>query len=113
MRVRDMLSTCKTIPHVETVVFLSQRKADDYVEVELELDELDLTRAESKKIESLNRQRNSIMDWKYESIDTVMHLSLHDCECSRIYNENNNLVMLMEWCDCLIISNHPFICCFI
>ena len=48
MRVRDMLGKCKTIPHVETVVLLSQRKADDYVEVELELDELDVTSAESK-----------------------------------------------------------------
>lgn len=34
--------------HVETAVLLSQRKADDYVEAELELDELDLTSAESK-----------------------------------------------------------------
>lgn len=34
--------------HVETVVLLSQRKANDYVEVELELDDLDLTSAESK-----------------------------------------------------------------
>ena len=34
--------------HVETVVLLSQQKADDYVEVELEQDELDLTSAESK-----------------------------------------------------------------
>ena len=34
--------------HVETVVLLSKRKADDYVEVELELDELDVTSAESK-----------------------------------------------------------------
>ena len=34
--------------HVESVVLLSQRKADDYVEVELEMDELDLTSAESK-----------------------------------------------------------------
>lgn len=34
--------------HVETVVLLSQQKADDYVEVELELDELDVTSAESK-----------------------------------------------------------------
>ena len=33
---------------METVVLLSQQKADDYVEVELELDELDLTSAESK-----------------------------------------------------------------
>lgn len=38
---------CETV-HVETVVLLSQQKADDYVEVELELDELDLTSAESK-----------------------------------------------------------------
>lgn len=35
-------------PHVETVVLLSQRKADDVIEVEIELDELDLTSAESK-----------------------------------------------------------------
>ena len=34
--------------HVETVVLLSQQKADDYIEVELELDELDVTTAESK-----------------------------------------------------------------
>lgn len=34
--------------HVETVVLLSQRKADDVIEVEIELDELDLTSAESK-----------------------------------------------------------------
>lgn len=33
---------------METVVLLSQRKADDYVEVELELDEFDVTSAESK-----------------------------------------------------------------
>ena len=32
----------------ETVVLLSQRKADDVIEVEIELDELDLTAAESK-----------------------------------------------------------------
>ena len=34
--------------HVETVVLLSQRKADDYIEVELKLDELDATSAETK-----------------------------------------------------------------
>ena len=33
---------------VETVVLLSQRKADDVIEVEIELDELDLTSSESK-----------------------------------------------------------------
>ena len=46
-RQRICVSTAVTT-HVETVVLLSQRKADDYVEVELELDELDLTSAESK-----------------------------------------------------------------
>lgn len=40
---------CQSV-HVETVVLLSQRKADDYVEVELELDEFDVTSAESKAI---------------------------------------------------------------
>ena len=44
-----MLMQSKVSMHCETVVLLSQRKADDYVEVELELDELDVTTAESKK----------------------------------------------------------------
>ena len=43
-----MLMQSKVSMHVETVILLSQRKADDYVEVELELDELDVTSAESK-----------------------------------------------------------------
>lgn len=38
---------CQTV-HVETVVLLSQQKPDDVIEVEIELDELDLTSAESK-----------------------------------------------------------------
>ncbi|MCI5985653.1 MAG: 23S rRNA (uracil(1939)-C(5))-methyltransferase RlmD [Faecalimonas umbilicata] len=38
---------CQTV-HVETVVLLSQQKPDDRIEVEIELDELDLTSAESK-----------------------------------------------------------------
>ena len=46
-RVRGVDQFGQTV-HVETVVLLSQRKADDYVEVELELDELDVTSAESK-----------------------------------------------------------------
>ena len=43
-----MLMQSKVSMHVETVVLLSQRKADDYVKVELELDERDVTSAESK-----------------------------------------------------------------
>lgn len=35
-------------PHVETVVLLSQRKADNHIEVDLDLDGLDVTSAESK-----------------------------------------------------------------
>ena len=34
--------------HVETVVLLSQQKADDHIEVDLDLDELDATSAETK-----------------------------------------------------------------
>ncbi|MBE6002482.1 MAG: 23S rRNA (uracil(1939)-C(5))-methyltransferase RlmD [Lachnospiraceae bacterium] len=34
--------------HVETVVLLSQKKPDDYLEVEIDLDELDATSAETK-----------------------------------------------------------------
>ena len=36
------------IPHVEMVVLLSQQKPDDHIEVDLELDELDITNAETK-----------------------------------------------------------------
>lgn len=46
-RVRPVDQFAHTV-HVETVVLLSQQKPDDYVEVELELDGLDLTSAESK-----------------------------------------------------------------
>ncbi len=34
--------------HVETVVLLSQRKADDYIEIDIDLDELDAAAAETK-----------------------------------------------------------------
>lgn len=34
--------------HTETVVLLSQQHADDYINIELDLEELDLTSAESK-----------------------------------------------------------------
>lgn len=35
-------------PHVETVVCLSQQKPDDYIEIEIDLDEIDATSAETK-----------------------------------------------------------------
>ena len=43
-----MLMQTKVSMHVETVVLLSQQKPDDYVEVELVLDELDVTSVETK-----------------------------------------------------------------
>lgn len=43
-----MLMRSQVSMHVETVVLLSQRKADDYLEVEIDLDELDATSAETK-----------------------------------------------------------------
>ena len=46
-RQRKCVSTAVTT-HVETVVLLSQQKADDYLEVEIDLDELDATSAETK-----------------------------------------------------------------
>ena len=38
---------CQTV-HVETVVLLSQQKPDDTIEIDLDLDELDATGAETK-----------------------------------------------------------------
>lgn len=38
----------ENVAHVESVVLLSQQKADDYLEVEIDLDELDATSAETK-----------------------------------------------------------------
>ena len=38
---------CQTV-HVETVVLLSQQKPDDTIEIDLDLDELDATSAETK-----------------------------------------------------------------
>ena len=45
-----MLIRIKVIPHVETVVFLSQlkQKPDDYINVTIELDDVDITSAETK-----------------------------------------------------------------
>ncbi len=34
--------------HVETVVLLSQQKPDDYIEIEINLDEIDATSVETK-----------------------------------------------------------------
>ena len=46
-RIRAVDQFCHTT-HVETVVLLSQQKADDHIEIDLDLDELDATSAETK-----------------------------------------------------------------
>ena len=49
MRVRVLLKRWKTIPHVETVCLLSKlHEAKHHVNVRLDMDEMDLTAAESK-----------------------------------------------------------------
>ena len=42
----DYFST--VLGHVETVVLLSQQKPDDHIEIEINLDEIDATGAETK-----------------------------------------------------------------
>ena len=43
-----MLMRSKVSMHVETIVLLSQQKADDHIEIEINLDEIDATSAETK-----------------------------------------------------------------
>ena len=83
---------------METVVLLSQQKPDDYVEVELELDELDVTSAESKAT--------------YKEIQEYV-LKAHGLKVSNLYisqvkrkcgievGENNNLRKATRRMDCL------------
>ena len=47
MRVTDVEQFSNTV-HVETVVLLSKLKVNHHIEIELKMDELDLTSAESK-----------------------------------------------------------------
>lgn len=43
--------------------------------------------------------------WKYVSENTTGAVSLHDCDCTRIYYENNRVIMEMEWIE--IMEYHP------
>ena len=49
--------------HVETVVLLSQQKPDATIEIDLDLDELDATSAESVSYTHLDVYKRQIMDW--------------------------------------------------
>lgn len=74
--------------HVETVVLLSQRKVDDYVEVELELNELDLTSAKSKATYA------EIKDYVFKTHGlkvSNLHISQVKRKCGIEVGENYNL----------------------
>lgn len=44
-------------------------------------------------------------DYKNVSVNTICHLSLHDCVCARLYYDRNILVFDMEWME--VLSSHP------
>lgn len=44
-------------------------------------------------------------EWKYVSENTTDAISLHDCDCSRIYYEHNRVIMEMDWME--IMDYHP------
>lgn len=43
--------------------------------------------------------------WEYVSENTADAVSLHDCDCTHIYYENNRVIMEMEWME--IMPFHP------
>ncbi len=84
--------------HVETVLLLSQRKADDYVEVELELDELDVTSAESKATYA------EIKDYVLKEHGlkvSSLYISQVKRKCGIEVGENYNLRKATRRMDCL------------
>ncbi|MCI9292735.1 MAG: hypothetical protein HFF02_05520 [Erysipelotrichaceae bacterium] len=36
-------------------------------------------------------------NWKYVSQNTLDYIYLHDCDCERIFYDNDTVVMRMEW----------------
>ena len=50
--------------------------------------------------------RNGLMDsYKYISENTIQHISLHDCCCSRMHWDESCLVLEMEWME--VLASHP------
>ena len=93
-----MLMQSKVSMHVETVVLLSQLKADDYVEVELELDELDFTSTDSKATYA------EIKDYVFKTHGlkvSNLYISQVNRKCGIEVGENYNLCKAMRRMDCL------------
>ena len=74
--------------HVETVVLLSQQKPDDVIEVEIELDELDLTSAESKAI---YKEIQEYVLKEHGLKVSNLYISQVKRKCGREVGENYNL----------------------
>lgn len=74
--------------HVETVVLLSQRKADDYIEVNLELSELDVTSAETKA--TYKEIHDYVME-KYGLKVSNLYISQVKQKCGLEVGENYNV----------------------
>lgn len=77
-----------TTPHVETVVLLSQQKADDYIEVNLELSELDVTSAETK---ATYKEVHDYVLEKYGLKVSNLYISQVKQKCGLEVGENYNL----------------------
>ena len=84
--------------HVETVVLLSQRKADDYVEVELELDELDVTSAETK---ATYKEIQEYVLKEHGLKVSNLYISQVKRKCGIEVGENYNLRKATRRMDCL------------
>ena len=93
-----MLMRSKVSQHVEAVVLLSQRQADDYVEVELELDELDVTSAESK---ATYKEIQEYVLKEHGLKVSNLYISQVKRKCGIEVGENYNLRKATRRMDCL------------
>ena len=73
---------------VETVILLSQRKADAYVEVNLELSDLDLTSAETR---ATYEEIKAYIKEKYDLNVSNLYIAQIKEECGILERENYNL----------------------
>ena len=44
-------------------------------------------------------------NFRYISENTIQHLSLHDCVCTKLFYENASLIFEMDWME--VLSTHP------
>lgn len=46
-----------------------------------------------------------MVEYKFISENTIEYLSLHDCQCSRLYYADSTLIFEMEWME--VLATHP------